>query len=135
MRQQPAITPGSSTALIVFSSTATADGYAGGRTGMNNICLSQDQTSHFCSVTEIETAWENGGVLIQSPFLTAWVDNPSFAGDWKHYSSNGWSYNGIVDYYGTWIGDNGQTEVAVDQYNHSADCTQVDPVICCKSTP
>jgi hypothetical protein len=125
----------SSSALIVFSSTATTDGNAGGRTGMNQICLSQDPASHLCSLEEIETAWVNRGVIFQSPFVRAWVDNPILGSNWYYHSCTGWSYNGTVEYFGTWIDDNGQSVQVGDQYNLKAWCNEVHPVTCCKSAP
>jgi hypothetical protein len=54
--------------LLVFSSQATSDGIVGGPPGMDQICLSEDPSSHLFRVDEIENALSNNGVIFRSPF-------------------------------------------------------------------
>ncbi len=137
----------SSGALIVFSSTATRDGNAGGRAGMNDVCVSQDTSSHFCSLPEIETAMMYRGVRFQSPFLKAWVDNPTLGtvirhqatgtatnSVWEHNICDGWtSNNGTIE--GVWINDQAKG-VSIETFGgtpfYSAVCSQINHVACCK---
>ena len=109
MEGSPAEAVCSPGALIVFSSTALKDGNGPGRTGMNDVCVSQDASSHFCSLTEIEAAWRDGGVRFQTPFLRSWVDNPylgtevtyQITGSWvdskwkNNFICDGWSTNSV----------------------------------------
>jgi hypothetical protein len=146
MNNSNAETTTSSGALIVFSSTATRDGNASGRAGMNDVCVSQDASSHFCSLPEIETAMMYRGVRFQSPFLRAWVDNPTLGtvirhqatgtGEnsvWEHDICNGWtSNNGTIE--GIWIDDMAKG-VNIEVYgglHMDAFCSQINHVACCK---
>jgi hypothetical protein len=146
-----------SNALIIFSSVATTDGNAGGRTGMDEICMSEDPASHLCSLAEIENAWVNRGVSFQSPFYRAWIDYPTLGsietnplgpsssysyiihGNWEYNNRTcmGWASNDIGDY-GVWI-DNNATGINIEYEREGnyipALCNEVHPVTCCKSAP
>jgi hypothetical protein len=132
----------SSEALIVFSSQATTNGDAGGRTGMNDICENEDPSSHFCSMEEIELAWLERGVRFET-FTGAWLDShqagtliKSYAtgqdtvSHWgRNYNCGGWTSTvgwSMYIYEGgsalNWEGNDG-TPIY---------CTEVHPVSCCK---
>lgn len=134
--------------LSVFSTIATTTGNAGGRTGMNQMCMSQDPDSHFCNLAEIDVAWINRGVRFLPPLNRAWVDNPSLGlaityqatgaaatEKWSQgFVCNGW-ITGDDSAEGIWIDDNAigiNIEMSpTGQYIH-APCDQVHHVACCK---
>ena len=93
--------------LIVFSSTATTKGGAGGRAGMNALCSAENPNSHFCSLFEVENAFISTGVYFVHPFSESWIDLPNKLGSrypnpdtgtvpinnsrWGTYSCEGWT--------------------------------------------
>lgn len=95
--------------LMVFSTGAVTTGLAGGRSGMNLICMDQDPSSHFCSLNEIESAMMYGGVRFSLDFAEAWVDNVylgsvithqvdgvSHNSRWTRDNCEGWTENNIA---------------------------------------
>ena len=131
--------------LIVFSSIATTDGDAGGRTGLANFCLSEDPASHLCSLNEIETAWENRGVIFRSPFQGAWVDNPFIGLEITNYilgtgidTSAQWNRNSNENCLG-WVTNTNPAPAIIIADNAvtvaNSDCSLVNHVTCCKSAP
>jgi hypothetical protein len=110
---------GLSGTLLVFSTDANTTGSGGGRSGMNFKCTDQDPESHFCTLPEIENAMMTSGVRFSTPFVEAWVDNPSLGtvithqvdgtahiSVWQHNNCVGWNIN-LNTQFGTVIFDNG----------------------------
>jgi hypothetical protein len=144
MNKSTATIPSSTGPLFVFSSLATTDGTAGGRSGMNDICASEDPDSHFCSLNEIEYAWMIKGVKFNSNFSGAWLDSQQLGTVIKHlatgqdtlstwgrdYSCGGWT---STDSWGEFILDGGArlnwegADGGIYIY-----CSEVHPVTCCK---
>jgi hypothetical protein len=133
--------------LVVFSSAATIKGNGGGRSGMNNICYTQDNSSHFCSLPEIETAWMYRGVRFQHPFTRAWVDDPVLGrvirhqatgtgaeSVWSSYGANcfGWT-NDTSSAEAYWIDTNASGgDFEIFGSPSSALCNETHAVACCK---
>jgi hypothetical protein len=129
---------GDSGVLYVFHTTAQTDGDAGGRVGMNDLCIAEYSDSHFCSIMEIENAMATSGVRF-STTTTSWIDsaklgslNLSYSGDplesnWTMYSCTGWT------------GNSSQADGAIihptAEEVRISDCSSTRPVICCKRLP
>ena len=119
--------------LIVFSTSATTDGNAGGRTGMNDMCVSEDPASHLCSWEEITNTWTNTGVSFQSPFVRAWVDR---ATNYYYGDCLGWTSNSAApsEENGSWIDNNAQN-IRIGESYSGPFCNEVYHVACCKWVP
>jgi len=129
---------GDSGVLYVFHTTAETDGDAGGRVGMNDLCIAEYSESHFCSIMEIENAMATSGVRF-STTTTSWIDNAklgslymSYSGDpndsrWTMYSCSGWTWN-------SYEGDGAIIHPAAEEIRTSA-CSATRPVTCCKRLP
>ena len=141
IRQDTTLIDAPAGALAVFSSTATTNGNAGGRTEMNAICSAVDPEAHFCTLMEIENAFLYNGVFFVAPYSEAWVDrhyqlgsiiaNTSdvrvTASDWMNQNCQGWATDITVERASV------ITENAVA--TTSLDCSATRPVSCCKWGP
>ncbi len=78
-------------ALYVFSSTQTTDGDADGRPGMNTVCSNEDSLAHFCTVSEVENAFESNGVYFATLFHKSWVDTPLEGTSWNGSNCLAWT--------------------------------------------
>lgn len=126
--------------LYVFSTIATINGNAGGRTGMNAICSNEDVASHFCTRNEIEDSMRTSGVFFKPPFLKAWVDYLDFNTSissygitsqyvlWDFRTCGGWKETNNVNG-GTFIGDDAVL------ISTTSDCSIPIRVSCCKWIP
>jgi hypothetical protein len=112
--------------LYIFPSTATTDGDAGGRSGIHQICPSEDSDAHFCSVNEIENSWDTTGIFFSDPFPDSWVEktDENWAGS---VDCSGWK-NNTSSVYGASIESNARL---LDNTN----CNTTLPVACCKQIP
>jgi hypothetical protein len=130
---------GGSGTLYVLQTAARTDGDAGGRGGMNDLCIAEDSESHFCSLMEIENAMATSGVRFSTMTTTSWIDNAklgslnmSYRGDpndtnWAMYSCSGWA------------GNSSQMDGAIiypaAEEIRTSDCSADRPVTCCKRLP
>ena len=122
--------------LFVFSSTATTDGDAGGRSGIQQICPNEDLYAHFCSVYEIENEWVTNGILFSDPIPQSWVDYPESLGilgassasiSWGSSANcEGWSSSTDGDW-GTAISTSAAHLIQTN-------CQTTLPVACCKNS-
>jgi hypothetical protein len=143
----PDSSPSISSILQVFASSTTYNG-AGpsgyGRAAMHASCRLEDPDSHFCSLQEIETAWQEGGLdlLLNGQ---AWIDNavtgtidPGYTGDFT-LVSHWYGGSGVGDHpYNclAWtnstnparglILNDGSISPAVEA------CDDIHPIACCK---
>ena len=111
--------------LYIFPSTATTDGDAGGRSGIMQICPSEDTGAHFCSIHEIESAWATTGIFFSHPFPQSWVDNPDENWNSTNADCDGW-------------GSNSQDGTRISTsavYTSGMGCQHTLPVACCKQIP
>lgn len=135
--------------LVVFTTTmATTGAPSDARAGMGNLCRAVDPDAHFCTVQEIGSAFLEGGVVFQTPFPMAWIDDIRRISTTRSISE--YSYQTVDE---TWTGRNrgyftevancyGWTNAAAEHYGSliaangtnlgSTSCSQLYPVACCK---
>jgi hypothetical protein len=142
---------GLSGTLLVFSTDANTTGSGGGRSGMNFKCTDQDPESHFCTLPEIENAMMTSGVRFSTPFVEAWVDNPTLGkvithqvdgtahnSVWKINNCEGWNV-ALSDRFGAVILDNGVgVSIEIDPatgMDSPRPCNSNRRVACCRWVP
>jgi hypothetical protein len=116
-------------ALYVFSSTQTTDGDADGRPGMNTICSNEDSLAHFCTVSEVENAFESNGVYFATLFHKSWVDTPLEGTDWNGSNCFAWTTSSG--------GEHGKVinHEASHVINEQCNLSPPPPVACCPWIP
>ena len=116
---------GPSGVLYVFPSTATTNGYPGGRSVIGDICPTEDPDAHFCSQEEIENAWGTTGVYFNNPFPQSWVD---------YYTT--WEA-GVASNCGGWNLDSTTGKAIQENVSYAVpvSCVFNQPVACCKQMP
>ena len=117
--------------LYVFATDAYTDGKPGGRPGMNAICTAEDPESFFCTIQEIETAFQTTGVYfpeddrIRNP---SWIDNVDLSEEhWAVNSCGGWNTDFGIE--------QGTTLQRTAARIRMQSCNVENPVTCCKWIP
>jgi hypothetical protein len=120
--------------LYIFPSKARTTGDAGGRIKIQRICPTEDPDAHFCSIREIENAWDSIGIYYDDQFPFAWVDD--------YYETYNWvdsqhSYS-PVNSCGGWLINDGKFNggiINTGREYRPGECDADLPVACCKRIP